>query len=137
MNTRKGKVKFKNVHILLDSGSSFTLVMGRLVKKLSPEKDAPMQWHTQSGNITANLKVKVDFTLTALSAKNVVTWECYVDDSTKGRYDMILGLDLLTQLGLNLRFSEHVIESDDGPFKGSTTPMVNLGTDIFKDLNTG
>ena len=47
--------------------------MGRLVRKLHPEKDAVMQWHTQAGNITTNLKVKVDFTLPALITTNAVT----------------------------------------------------------------
>ena len=55
------------------------------------------------------MKVKVDFTVQALSAINVVTWKFYVDDSNKCRYDMILGQDLLTELGLNLKLSEHVI----------------------------
>ena len=50
---------------------------------------------------------------------------------------MILGWDLLTELGLNLKFSEHVIEVYYGHFNESTTPMVDLGTYIFKDLNTG
>ena len=71
-----------------------------------------MQWHTQAQNIITNLKVKVDFTLPALSATNVATWECQVDDSAKGRYDMILGKCVLTELVLNLKLSEHVIEAD-------------------------
>ena len=50
---------------------------------------------------------------------------------------MILGRDLLTKSGLNIKLSENVIESDDGPFNRSTTPMVDLGTYIFKYLNTG
>ena len=50
---------------------------------------------------------------------------------------MILGRDILTELGLNLKLSENVIEADDGPFKGSTTPMVGLVTYVFKYLNTG
>ena len=50
---------------------------------------------------------------------------------------MILGRDLLLELWLNLKLSEHVIESYDGPFDGSTTFMVDLGTYIFKYLNTG
>ena len=137
MNTRRGKVKFKIFHIPLGSGCSSTIVTGRLVDKLYPEKDAPMQWHTQDGNITTDLKVNIDFTLTALSATHVVTWKCHVDDSDKGRYDIILGQYLLTQLGLNIKFSEHVIKADDGPFYGSTTHMVDLSTYIFKDLNIG
>ena len=34
MNTRKGKVKFKNFRILLESGCSSKIVMGRLVKNI-------------------------------------------------------------------------------------------------------
>ena len=50
---------------------------------------------------------------------------------------MILGIDLLTWLVLNLKFSYHVIERDDGPFKGSTAPMVDLCTYEFKYFETG
>ena len=96
-----------------------------------------MQWHMQAGNLTTKFKVKVDFTLPALSATNVVTWNCHLDDSAKGRYNMILGRDILKKLVLNLKWSEHVIEVDDGTFNRSTIPMVDLGTYIFKDLNTG
>ena len=42
-----------------------------------------------------------------------------------------------TELVLHLKVSENFIEADDGPFNGSTTIMVGLGTYIFKDLNTG
>ena len=73
--------------------------MGRLVDKLYPEKDAQMQWHTQARNITTNIKVKVDFTLTTRIATNLVTWRFLVDDSAKGKYDIILGRDILTKLG--------------------------------------
>ena len=70
--------------------------MGRLVEKLHPEKYAVMQWHMQAGNITTKLEVKIYFTLLKLSATNVVMWDCYVDDSAKGRYDIILGQYILT-----------------------------------------
>ena len=96
-----------------------------------------MQWQTQAGNITTNFKFRVDFTLPALSATNVVTWKCHVDDSTKVSYDTILGIYLLTELVLNLNFYDHIIEADDGPFIGATTPMVDLGTYLFNYLNTG
>ena len=60
-----------------------------------------------------------------------MTYNCRVDDSYKGRYEMILGRDLLTALVLNLKFYEHVFETDYGPLKGSTAPMVDLGTYEF------
>ena len=67
-----------------------------IFEKLILEKDAVIQWNTQAGNITTNIKVEVDFTLTTLSTKNIVTWNFHMDDSAKGRYNMILGIDLST-----------------------------------------
>ena len=63
-----------------------------------------------------------------------MTWNYHVDESSKGRYDMILVQDILTELGLNLKFSEHVVEADDGLFNGSTTLIVDLGTYIFLNI---
>ena len=64
-----------------------------------------MKWHKQLGNLTINLKVKIDFTLPGFSATKTVTWECHGDESAKVRYDMILCRDLLTVFGLNLKIS--------------------------------
>ena len=136
MNNRKYKAKFKNFRIILDSWRSYENVMGRLIEKLYPEKDAPIQWNTQAGNITTNLKVKIDFTLPVLREKNVVTWNCHVDNYAKGRCDIILGRYLLIELWLNLKLSEHVVESVYVPLKESRVPMVNLGACLFKYSNT-
>ena len=62
-----------------------------------------IQWHTQGGIINTYIKVKVDFILPEVSATKIVTWNCHVDESTRGRYNMILGRDLLKSLGLNLK----------------------------------
>ena len=69
MNNIHGRAKFKSFRILLETRFSSTIVMGGIVKKLHPEKYSVMQWHTQAGNITTDYKVKVDFTLPALSTK--------------------------------------------------------------------
>ena len=55
---------------LLDSGCSFTILMRRLITKLRPKKDAVMQWYMQAGDVTTNLKVKIDFTYLNLAQKN-------------------------------------------------------------------
>ena len=81
----------------------------------------------QAGSTITNLKVKIDFTLPGISATKIVTWNCHVDHSSKRIYDMILGRDILTVLGSNIKLSDHVIESDDGPFKVLTAPIVDLG----------
>ena len=41
--------------------------------------------------------------------------EFHVDDYAKGRYEKILGRDILTYLELNIKSYEHVIESGNGP----------------------
>ena len=114
----------------------FRYFNGKASEKIHPEKYAVVQWHTQAGNITTNIKIKVDITLPTLSATNVVMWKNHVNYLAKVRYNMILGKYLLTKLGSNLKFAEHVIKADDGPLKGYTTPMVDLGTYIFKFSNT-
>ena len=116
INIRKGRARFKNFRILLDNQCSSTIVMVRLIKILSPEKDVVMQWYTQAVNITNNNKVGVDFSIPALSTKKFVTWIFHVDYSARGRYDMILGRYLLTELGLILNLFDHVVEADLGPF---------------------
>ena len=44
-----------------------------------------MQWHTQTGNITTNLKVKIDFTLPEFSATKLLTCNFHVDETAKIR----------------------------------------------------
>ena len=53
-------------------------------------------------------------------------------DSAKGIYDVILGIYILTELGLSLKLYDHVIKAEYVPFKGSTAPMVDIGTYEFK-----
>ena len=67
------------------------IIIGRLVEKLSPEKDSVMQWNKKAGNINTTINNRVDFTLPALSETNVATQKCHMDDSNKGMYDMLLG----------------------------------------------
>ena len=55
-----------------------------------------------------------------------MTRKYHVYNSTKGRYGIILGRYLLRELGSIIKLSEHVIKVDDGPFKWSTTPMIDL-----------
>ena len=53
-----------------------------------------MKLHIQAGKINTNSKVKIDFTLSELSVTKIVAWNFHVDESAKGRYDMILGRDI-------------------------------------------
>ena len=59
-------------------------------RKPCSKKNTVMQCHTQVGNITTNLKGKIDFTLTELSATNTVMWNFHMEGSAKVRYYIIL-----------------------------------------------
>ena len=72
MNTGKGTVKFKNFRTPMDSGCGSKIAMVRFIK-ITPKKEDVMQWHTQAGKITTNLKVNIDFTLPEISVTTIVS----------------------------------------------------------------
>ena len=47
---------------------------------------------------------------------------------------MILGRDLLTALGTDLKLSENVIIGGEGPYKGCSSPMVDVSNYNFKSI---
>ena len=47
---------------------------------------------------------------------------------------MIPGIDLLTTLGLDLKFSGNIIIGGVGPYEGCSAPMVDLSNYDFKSL---
>ena len=55
-----------------------------------------------------------------------------MNESTNGIYDMILGRDLLTALGLDLNFIENVIIGGEGPYEGCLAPMFDVRNYNFK-----
>ena len=54
-----------------------------------------------------------------------------MDNKTNRRYDMILGRDLLTALGLDLKFSENLIVGGEGPREGCLSTMDELSNYDF------
>ena len=80
MNTRRGRAKFRNFCIILDSGSSSTIVVGKLTLKLKEEKSIEMTtWETQAGKFTTSKKVNVYFCLIEFSTTKIVSWKYHVD----------------------------------------------------------
>ena len=46
-----------------------------------------------------------------------MTWECHVDDYIEGRYDMILGSDLLKYIILESETSRNIFVVGDKPYE--------------------
>ena len=79
--------------------------------------------------------VKLDLSLPVLSATKIMTWKYHVDDSTAVRYDMIIGKDILTKLGIYLKCSTNTIEWIKRTYQGCTTPTVNIDDYDFEPIN--
>src|SRR5210317_1152789 len=124
LNSRKGSQKsrdMKRMKILLDSGCGGTLINHKLIKKLKPTKNEKVKWKTKSGTFKTNKKCKVSFTLPALFENREIDWDCYVDESSNeaSLYNMIIGRDLMHELGIDLCFSTAEIKWDN-----ASIPMV-------------
>ena len=73
------------------------------------------------GSFTTTRQALVDFSFPELSGSKKVTWICHVDDKTdksKTLYDMIIGMDLMTTIGIMVDTKEKVIK-----WEGHMTPL--------------
>ena len=107
---RKGGRKSKDhkrARILFDSGCGGTLVNKSFVRKYKKISTTSTNWTTKAGTFKTTRKVNCQFTLPEFHQGKDITWTMYVDDSDKrlNNYDMIIGRDLLTELGIDLLFS--------------------------------
>ena len=120
LNTSLGKPTPVTIRALLDSGASESLVTAKYVKKLRvKDAQAPTTvWTTPAGEMRTRSKVKAQFTMPELQEKKMVEWSFHVAENM-GAYDMIIGRDILSFLGIDIRFSEQVVtwENADMPFK--------------------
>jgi hypothetical protein len=113
VNTQPGKSRFKKIRILLDSGSSRSIIFEKFICKLRMKKDT-ITWNTRGGG---------DFQTSKKCKNNIhskwILWKnsrvgLHVD-STSGAhcYDIILGRDIMSELGITLNFKEQTMSQDD------------------------
>ena len=128
LNTSLGKPKPVTIRALLDSGASETLVASKFVKKLRTKNSTQgtTTWSTPAGELKTSQKVKVQFTIPELQEKRLLEWNVHVAEDM-GAYDMIIGRDIMTFLGIDIRFSSRIVEWDgrEMPFKPSNATQEN------------
>jgi hypothetical protein len=112
----------KRLKILFDTGCGATLIHHSLVRRLKQKDDKPSNWSTKAGSFKTTKTCKVHFTLPAFHEKRNISWTAYVDNTDKltSRYDMIIGRDLISELGMTFRFDTLMMEWDN-----ATTPMID------------
>ena len=117
MNLTRGKPKPQNIRILLDSGSSATVMCQWLVKRLKVRKTVETQWKTMAGTVSTAGTAKVELSLPEFYEDKLLEWKVHLTPKL-GNYDMIIGRDLLTELGIDIHFSTHTCT-----WGNSTIPM--------------
>ena len=107
INTWLGKSRFKKIRILLDSGSSGSIILEKIVHKLCMQNDTTTSWITKGGNFQMSKKCKTTFILKEFFENKSIEWNLHVD-STPGlhRYDMILGHDIMSELRITIDFKD-------------------------------
>ena len=109
IRTRLGKDKNpKDIRILLDSGGSGTIIKRNTVKDLRVRKEASTKWTTTAGNFATEGRCVVEFTLPELQRQAMIRHNVHVTDNHMN-YDMIIGQDLLEELGIDLKVSTKTI----------------------------
>jgi hypothetical protein len=87
-------------------------------RKLRVKNTSAAVWKTGNGNIQTDKKVKTHFILPELYPERIIEHTFHLLPTTTG-YDMIIGTDLMSELGLKLNFQDACVEWEDAsmPFK--------------------
>ena len=79
-------------------------------------------WNTNTGIFKTNKTCKVQLTLPEFDTQKLIEWKMHVDASTTSNlYVIIIGMDLMTELGITIDFAEQVMMWD-----GTTAPTERL-----------
>ena len=102
----------ETIKVLLDSGASATLINEQFVKGLKTVSNIKTKWNTTAGNFHTGTMAKIEFTLPELNEQRIITKRVHITKAKMG-YGMIIGMDLLRELGIDLINSSATIQWDD------------------------
>ena len=129
-NARKGKPKPVTLVALLDSGASSTLITEKYAKKLKlKQTNKGNVWTTPAGNLKTSKSCRTQITIPEFYDNRLIEWEFHVTKSM-GAYDMIIGRDMLDDLGFILNFDEHVVT-----WEHASVPFKDMENDIFESFH--
>ena len=109
---RGKKTKLTKAKVLFDSGCSSTIASKHLCKKLCLKNDSTSKWMTQAGEFTTTKKWATKFVLPEFTVNKIIDWNVHVFENKNPMYDLIIGRDLLHELGIDLLFSEGIMKWD-------------------------
>jgi hypothetical protein len=106
----------------MDTGASGSLVAQKHAKKLRMKKSTGDKtvWTTPAGNLKTTHKCTSAFVLPEFFRDRMIEWDLHVS-ADLGAYDMIIGRDILSALGIKFDFTSMTIEWEQAcvPMKDS------------------
>jgi hypothetical protein len=115
------------IRALLDTGTSSTMILRDFVPngQMGKFKRKQTSWSTLGGNFQTRRKAIIDFKFPELDMKKSITWNPHVDEAHSPkdmRYDMIIGMDLMTEIGIFVDTAERCVVWGD-----HSTPLREYG----------
>ena len=100
------------IKILLDSGASSSIINKHCIEGLKLDKSQVTEWRTSAGVFTTNEQTKLNLKLPEFFEQRIIMCDVHVTENTS-TYDMIMGRDLLRELGIEISFSTESVTWDD------------------------
>jgi hypothetical protein len=119
------------MRILLNSGCAATLINHSPIVALETIKENKTKWTTKAGEFSTHRMCEKTFTLPVLHKYREITWKCYLDESKpeKNSYDLIIGRDLMHEIGINICFSAPKVKWNNSSM---SMQSVNKSTEEFE-----
>ena len=123
------------IRALLDTGTTASILLRDFVRKGRAKSYSGKKtiWATMGGEFQTKRKALVDFKLPELCTQKKITHIVHVDERTKkehSQYDMIIGMDIMTTLGIDIKTSTKEIE-----WEGAKIPLRPRGGSNKETLN--
>jgi hypothetical protein len=114
---------------LADTGASSSIILEAYTSApfIKTDDNNTTTWSTMGGKFTTNKTGFVTFSLPTFNLKKQMccSWAFHVDDRSESSstYDIIMGRDLLGELGIIMNFNDHTVTWDT-----DTIPIKDRGT---------
>ena len=104
----------KKYKVLLDSGASGSIASSESIPAIKTKSTASTVWTTAAGSFTTSAKTTIDLVFPEFSLSRVVHAKLHVTAERLSGYNLILGRDMLSALGIILDFSRDIIIWEEG-----------------------
>lgn len=109
------------------------------MNRLPQNYNQPSNRSTKAGSFKTTKTCQVQIMLPAFHEKCIISWTAYVDKTNQlsSKYDMIIGRDLISELGMSFWFDDYFMEWDNATTSMQNPKIFDLDSreDIVKEMN--